>query len=45
VKITPVLNIPSDQAVILVIPVGYADNSKQTKTRLSLSEVVHQNGL
>jgi putative NAD(P)H nitroreductase len=38
------LNIPSDQAVILVIPVGYADNSKQTKTRLSLSDVVHQNG-
>ncbi|HEX8263860.1 MAG TPA: nitroreductase family protein [Pyrinomonadaceae bacterium] len=38
------LNIPADQAVILVIPVGYADNSKQTKTRLSLSDVVHQNG-
>jgi nitroreductase len=38
-----VLNIPSSQAVILVIPIGYADNSKQTKTRLSLSELVHQN--
>lgn len=38
------LKIPSDQAVILVIPIGYADNSKQTKTRLSLSKVVHQNG-
>jgi nitroreductase len=38
------LGIPSDQAVILVIPVGYADNSKQTKTRLSLTDVVHQNG-
>jgi nitroreductase len=37
------LNIPSDQAVILVVPVGYADNSAQTKTRLSLDEIVHQN--
>lgn len=37
------LDIPADQAVILVIPVGYADNSKQTKTRLALAELVHQN--
>jgi nitroreductase len=37
------LDIPSDQAVILVVPVGYADNSTQTKTRLSLNEIVHQN--
>ena len=37
------LGIPSHQAVILVVPVGYADNSAATKTRLSLSEVVHQN--
>jgi len=38
------LNIPSDQVVILVIPVGYVNNSKQTKTQLSLLDIVHQNG-
>lgn len=37
------LNIPPHQAVILVVPVGYADNSAQRKTRLSLDELVHQN--
>lgn len=37
------LGIPSNQAVILVVPVGYADNSAQTKTRLPLAELVHQN--
>jgi nitroreductase len=37
------LNIPSNQAVILVVPVGYADNSASIKTRLSLAEIVHQN--
>lgn len=37
------LEIPSNQAVILVVPVGYADNSAQTKTRLPLTELVHQN--
>jgi nitroreductase len=37
------LDIPPHQAVILVVPVGYADNSAAVKTRLSLSEVVHQN--
>lgn len=37
------LNIPCDQAVILVVPVGYADNAALTKTRLSLDELVHQN--
>ena len=38
-----VLEIPCDQAVILVIPVGYADNSRATKSRLALSDLVHQN--
>lgn len=37
------LGIPSDQAVILVVPVGYADNAAQTKTRLPLKEMIHQN--
>lgn len=37
------LGIPAHHAVILVVPVGYADNSKQTKTRLSLGELVHRN--
>lgn len=37
------LKIPKDQAVILIVPVGYADNSAQTKTRLPLSELIHQN--
>lgn len=37
------LDIPSSQAVILVVPVGYADNSAQTKSRLPLIELVHQN--
>lgn len=38
-----ILGIPKEQAVILVIPVGYADNSAQTKTRLPLTELVHIN--
>lgn len=37
------LGIPKEQAVILVVPVGYADNSARTKTRLPLAELVHQN--
>jgi nitroreductase len=37
------LDIPRSQAVILVIPVGYADNSAQKKTRIALSELVHYN--
>lgn len=37
-----VLNIPADQAVILVIPVGYADNSRVKKTRLPLAGRVHR---
>ena len=37
------LDIPHNQAVILIVPVGYADNSARTKTRLPLSELVHQN--
>lgn len=37
------LDIPRNQAVILVIPIGYADNSKQKKTRIALSELVHYN--
>ena len=37
------LDIPRDQAVILVVPVGYADDSVQTKTRFSLAELVHHN--
>lgn len=38
-----VLDIPRHQAVILIVPVGYANNSAQTKTRLSLAELVHHN--
>jgi len=38
------LDIPLNQSVVLVVPVGYADNSKQTKTRLSLADLVHYNG-
>ena len=37
------LDIPPNHAVILVVPVGYADNSVATKTRLSLAEIVQQN--
>jgi nitroreductase len=36
------LGIPSSQAVILVIAVGYADNSSLKKTRLPLDERVHR---
>ncbi len=38
-----ILGIPRNQAVILIVPVGYANNSAQTKTRLSLAELVHHN--
>lgn len=38
------LGIPNDQAVILVVPVGYADNSALSKSRLALKELVHENG-
>jgi nitroreductase len=37
------LDIPSNHAVILVVPVGYADNTRSKKTRLPLNELVHQN--
>lgn len=37
------LDIPRSQAVILVVPIGYADNSKQKKTRFPLAELVHYN--
>lgn len=36
------LNIPRSQTVVLLIAVGYADNSAQRKTRLPLAEIVHQ---
>lgn len=36
------LGIPTSQTVVLVVPVGYADNSAQTKTRLPLDELVHR---
>lgn len=38
------LGIPSTHSVVLVIPVGYADNSALTKTRLPLDGRVHRNG-
>ena len=38
-----VLNIPKSHAVILVVPVGYADSSNKAKTRLPLKELVHYN--
>jgi nitroreductase len=37
------LGIPSSQTVVLVVPVGYADNSGQKKTRLPLDGMVHRN--
>lgn len=37
-----VLGIPSNQTVVLVVPLGYADNSG-AKTRLPLNELVHEN--
>lgn len=36
------LGIPSSQRVVLVVAVGYADNSALTKTRLPLAERVHR---
>lgn len=36
------LGIPSSQTVVLVVPVGYADNSCQKKTRLPLADLVHR---
>lgn len=36
------LGIPSTHQVVLVIPVGYADNSTTTKTRLPLDSRVHR---
>lgn len=38
------LGIPPTHTVVLVIPVGYADNSAVTKTRLPLDGRVHRNG-
>ncbi|MCP9495269.1 MAG: nitroreductase family protein [Pyrinomonadaceae bacterium MAG19_C2-C3] len=37
-----VLGIPSSQTVILIVPLGYANNSA-AKTRLPLNELVHEN--
>lgn len=37
------LGIPSSHSVVLVIPVGYADNSAMNKTRLPLEGQVHRN--
>jgi len=39
-----VLGIPSSQAVILVVAVGYADSTAPIKTRLPLDGRVHRNG-
>jgi hypothetical protein len=36
------LGIPSSQNVVLVVPVGYADNAALTKTRLPLEGRVHR---
>lgn len=36
------LGIPASQAVVLVVPVGYADNAALTKTRLPPDAVVHR---
>ncbi len=38
-----VLGIPSSQTVVLVVAVGYADNSALKKTRLLLDGRVHRN--
>ncbi|MBX9787719.1 MAG: nitroreductase family protein [Pirellulales bacterium] len=37
-----VLGIPSSQTVVLVVPVGYADNSGMRKTRLPLAGRLHR---
>jgi nitroreductase len=38
------LGIPSSHRVVLVVPVGYADNTAAKKTRLPLDGRVHRNG-
>ncbi len=38
------LGIPSSHIVPVVIPVGYADDSEQIKTRLPVKELIHING-
>jgi nitroreductase len=41
-QVRQALGIPSSQTVVLVVAVGYADNSSQKKTRLPLDELVHR---
>ncbi|MFO0841049.1 MAG: nitroreductase family protein [Gemmataceae bacterium] len=41
-QIRQALGIPSSQTVVLVVPVGYADNSALRKTRLPLEGRVHR---
>jgi nitroreductase len=43
-QIRRALGIPSSQAVVLVVAVGYADNSALKKTRLPLDGRVHRDG-
>ena len=41
-QVRRVLGIPSSHSVVLVVPVGYADNSAMKKTRLPLDGRVHR---
>jgi nitroreductase len=43
-RVQQVLGIPSNQLVVLVIPFGYATNTKVKKSRLPLADLVHYNG-
>ena len=39
-----VLNIPATQAVVLVVPVGYAADGELKKSRLPVEDFIHRDG-
>lgn len=43
-RVRKVLNIPSTQAVLLVVPVGYAADGESKKSRLPVEDFIHRDG-
>lgn len=40
-EIRPILNIPADKYVVVIVTLGYADEKPQVRPRKRLEEIIH----